>query len=68
MLRHEIGTVVLAWDLREGRDILRALLLEPKAVHIDVTYLGYPSPIEDALGSRSIELEGDTNRFRIGPV
>ena len=59
MLRHEIGAVVLARDLREGHDLLRALFLEPQAVHVDVTYLGYLLAIEDALGSRRVELEGN---------
>ena len=31
----------------------------PKAVHIDVTYLCYPPAIEDGLGSRRVEFEGN---------
>ena len=32
---------------------------KPKAVHIDVTYLCYSRTIEDPLGSRRVELEGN---------
>ena len=56
---HEVCTVALTWDLRERNHLLRALLLEPKAVHVDVTYIGYPLAIEDALGGRRVELEGN---------
>ena len=59
MFRHEVGAIVLARNLREGHNFLRALLLEPEAVHIDVTYLGYLLAIEDALGSRSVEPKGN---------
>ena len=59
MLCREIGAIALAWNLREGDDILRALLLKPKAVHIDVTHLSYPLAIETPLGSRGVELEGN---------
>jgi hypothetical protein len=51
-----VCTVALTWDLRERDHLLRALLLEPKAVHVDVTHLGYPLAIEDALGGRGVEL------------
>ena len=57
MLRHEIDAIVLARNLREGHDIFRALLLEPKADHVDVTYLRYPLAIDDALGSCSVKLD-----------
>ena len=59
MLCHEIGAIALARNLCVGNDRLRALFLKPKAVHIDVTYLGYPLAIEDPLGSRGVELEGN---------
>ena len=59
VLGHEVCTVSLARDLREWNDLLGALLLEPKAVHVDVVYLCYPLAIEDPLGSRCVKLEGN---------
>ena len=58
---HEVCTVALTWDLRERDHFLGALLLKPKAVHVDVTYLGYPLAVEDALGRRRVELDADPN-------
>ena len=60
MLCHGIGSVALARDLREGNDLLHALFLKPKAIHVDVTYLGYSLTVENALGSRGVELEGNS--------
>ena len=51
MLCREIGAVAFARDLREGNHLLRALFLEPQALHADVTYLGYSLTVKYALAA-----------------
>ncbi len=59
VLGHQVCTVALTRDLCERDHFLGTLFLKPKAVHVDVTYLGYPLAVEDALGRRRVELEGN---------
>ena len=59
MLCHEISAVAFARDLRGGHNLLRALFLEPQAVHVDVTCLGYSLTVKYTIGSRGVELEGN---------
>ena len=61
VLGHQVGCVGLARNLDQRHHIFRALLLEPKAVHINVTDFRKSLPVQDPLGSRCVQLQSNSH-------
>ena len=60
VLGRQVGCVCLARDFDQRHYLLRALLLEPKAVHINVSYVRNSLPVQDALGSRCVKFQSNS--------
>ena len=60
-LHRQVRTVDVARDIDQRNALLGALLLEPKAVDVNVPEFGDALPVEDALGGGRVDLEPDAD-------
>ena len=62
MLRKEIASILLSWDLVDQHAAIRDTLLNPHRRSLDVPNLSNSSPVGSAYGCRAVSLRVQLNR------
>ena len=60
MFGHQVGLVGFSRNLLQRHQLLGALFLQPKAIHIDMANFGQAGPVQDALRRRGVELQANS--------